>query len=155
MQALTLDEKIIALTDLISINTDPRQIADLEDQRAHLLILRYPTHKDRNIGITKPRLKAKPEFIEEDMGELMGNALKSGNVFGLFEYMGFTHVFYVGEKQAAIIKVMTNSRGWYYNASQVYRDDARKKYKDLLDSGCKKVPDVAEMAAKVAREYLK
>jgi hypothetical protein len=154
MQALTLDEKIIALTDLISINTDPRRIADLEDQRAHLLILRYPAYRDRNIG-NKPTLKAKPEFVEEDMGELMNTALQSGNIFGLVEHMGFTHIFYIGDTQAVIIKAMVNSRGWYYNANQETREDARERYSQLLDQGCKKVADIAEIAAKAAKEYLK
>jgi hypothetical protein len=154
MQALTLDEKIIALTDLISINTDPRRIADLEDQRAHLLILRYPAYRDHNVG-NKPVLKARPEYAWLDIDKLIAAALNSGKVFALIESKGSTHVFFIHEEQAVIIKVMSNSRGDYYNASQETREDARERYSQLLDQGCKKVAEVSEIAAKVAKEYLK
>jgi hypothetical protein len=134
MITLSLDDKIEALTEQIAAaKGNAQNVEALEQQRADLLIKRYPAYRDHNIG-NKPTLKTQKytEFVGcLDIPGLMTEAIESRKVFALTKDK-VTHCFFIGAERAVTVKITAGSRGNAYNMFEVSTGEARQQYKDLM-----------------------
>jgi DNA polymerase IIIc chi subunit len=151
---LTLDDKIESLTAQITANKGNAAVVEaLEDQRAQLLIKRYPAYRDHNIG-NKPVLKTQryTEFVDcPDAVETVKEAIDTNKVFALTQNKE-TSVFFICQDWAVIVRVYRGV-GTTFRMSQPSTAEAREQYKQLLSNGYQKT-DVDSVLPLIKKEYL-